>query len=345
MPLTMQDVANLAGVSVSTVSIVLNDKPGVSPQTREAVTQAARDLNYRLPERHPGVGASASKTIAVVQYADMGSAHEEDPSGLPPRYMRGIQDFFRSHNVGLTVIANYREGNALNIAYPLLEEGLRYDGAILIQCPSRESTLLRRVLDEGSPAVAISRDWPALPISTVGQDHRQQAKLALDHLIRLGHRRIGLLAADSDRPYDWFHIRMGVYRETMESLNVWDQERVAIGPDAGRAALALLDRRPDTTAIFAISDVRAISAMEALGDAGLQVPQQVSITGLDDSRPTPEGYPGLTTVAFPHQAVGRLAAKTLMERIDSEDTMYSRVFVRSWLVERESSAEPRASAA
>jgi LacI family transcriptional regulator len=334
----MQDVASRAGVSVSTVSIVLNDKPGVSQQTRVTVLRAARELDYRLPaQRLP------ASTMAVVHYASPDAPPDAEATGLPPRYLAGIQEYAGEHGISLTVLTGYREGDPLHIGREILEgDGARFDGLILIMCPSRESRTLQRAVAEGIPTVAISRDWPNLPISTVGQDHGQQARLALEHLVALGHRRIGFLAASGDLSYDWYQVRLDAYRRTVEPLGWWSEDLVAVGDDPGAAALALLERRPDATALFAVSDPNACSAMRALTRSGISVPDDISVTGLDDSLAAPAGCPGLTSVAFPHQRAGYLAAKVLHEHLADDELAYSRVYLNSWLVRRGSTAEPRA---
>jgi LacI family transcriptional regulator len=239
------------------------------------------------------------------------------------------------------LISHYQEGDSHNVGRQLLErDHLDYDGLILIYAPSRESVVLRRALGQEIPVVAISRDWPDLPVSTVGQDHPQQARLALEHLIRLGHRRIAFLALETDRPYDWFGVRLSCYQEAMASLGTYDPELVLVVPDARQAAQALLARRPDVTALFAIHDSAATAAMRGLRQAGIEVPRQVSVIGIGDDISTQEGLPGLTTVGFPAQKVGFLAAKVLLEHIEDPELSYSKVFVDSWVVERDSCAAP-----
>lgn len=342
MPPTMLDVARKAGVSPSTVSLAMNNKPGVSSETRDLILRIAAELGYEFAKEPSRQVTSAPITIAVAQYALRGEGHTASLTGLPLEYISGIRNYAREQDASLTVVANYLETDERHVGQPLLDaEAVDYDGLILIHCPSPHSRLIARAIETNRPVVAISRHWPDLPINTVGQDHRQQASISLEHLVSLGHRKIAFLGRNISEDYEWFGIRLDAYRRTMKRLDCWDERRVVIEPDSGQAALALMERCPDTTAIFAIGDEEASVAIKALCDAGISVPGQVSVVGMNNSCQPPEGYPSLTTVAFSGLLVGYLAAKTLVEHIRNQDLAYSRIFVRSWLIKRESTAPPR----
>lgn len=340
MPPTMADIAERAGVSISTVSLVLNDKPGVSEQTRAAVLEIARELGYRLPRHHPDL--PRQKTILVVHFASQGPSGIGDLPALAADYVGGIQDYCQGKGVNWALIAHYEEGKRQHVGVQLLERGaLACDGLILVTPPSRESMLLQQALRERIPAVVISRDWPDLPLSSVGQDHPQQARLAMNHLVQLGHRRIGFVAPSWVSGYSWCQVRLDIYRETMAALDRYDPGQVAIGPDACQATHSLLDRRPDVTAIFGVNDAAAVGAMRGLHARGMRVPEEVSVIGVGDNCPAPEGYPALTTIGFPSRKVGYLAGRLLLEQLEDEELAYSRIFVQSWVVERDSCAPPR----
>lgn len=340
---TMADVAEQAGVSISTVSLVLNDRPGISPEVRSAVLKAADDLGYRLPVRRSPKPASETKTITVVHYAGPESVSTSEVSGLFVDFVTSIREFFQDKNVNWTLIANYREGDESNLGFHLLEGGqLSCDGMLVMGIMSQHSCLVQQAVEEDLPLVVLSRNWPEVPISTVSQDHYQHARIALDHLTGLGHRKIGFLARESDRHYDWFQARLACYRDTMAELGEQAGEGlIAVGTDGAEAAKELMARRPDVTAIFAIHDENAVAAMQGLREIGLRVPEDVSVIGLDDSARPPQGYPALTTVAFPHHKVGRLAAELLLKQIEDGTLLYSKVFVRSHLIERASCSKPR----
>jgi LacI family transcriptional regulator len=315
----------------------LNDKPGISLETRTAVLEAADDLGYRLPKRRPRRGSTQIRTITIVHYAD--NEAESLTHGLPPQYVAGIEEYLRPHNVRWTFVNNCREGDTRDAAFRLLE-GVKSssDGFILIAVPGRDTGLLQYALRENVPVVLISRNWPDLPVSTVGQDHRQQAMLALDHLIELGHRKIAFLASEPSRSYSWFKVRLACYRELMLSIGEWDEELVVSGADPRKAVKALLLHRPEVSAVFAINDGLAVQTMQGLHEMGVKIPHQVSVIGLDDSLPPVEGLPGLTTVAFPHRKAGYLAAQLLLDHIEDGERAHTKVVLQSWLVKRASCA-------
>jgi DNA-binding LacI/PurR family transcriptional regulator len=340
---TMSDVAEKAGVSTSTVSLVLNDKPGISAEVRAAVLKAADELGYRVRRRFPHRVTAEMKTVAVVHYASPETAYQFEVSGLFVDFVASIQEYFQHEkNVNWALIPNYREGDAGNLGFQLLkDETVLSDGLILIGIMTPQCSLLQRAMKDDIPVVVLCRHWPDLPVSTVGQDHRQQARTALDYLVQLGHRKIAFVAREIDQAYDWFSVRLACYKEIMTELGEGvDEELIAVAANGAQAAKALMTRRSDVTAIFAIHDENAVEAMRGLREMGLLVPQDVSIVGLDDSKASPEGYPGLTTVGFSHAKVGQLAAEFLLRQIEDDDLHYSKVFVQSHLIERDS-CKPR----
>jgi LacI family transcriptional regulator len=180
-----------------------------------------------------------------------------------------------------------------------------------------------------------------VPVSTVSQDHEEQARTALTHLVRLSHRKIGFVAREVDRDCDWFDIRLRCYRETLERIDQpWDETLISIGEDGKEAVTALLARHPDVTAVFAIYDRVAVEAMQGIAALGLDIPADLSIIGLDNADKAPPGYPALTTVGFSHFRAGNIAAKLLADQIEQPELSYGRVVLRSELIERASCARP-----
>ncbi len=339
---TMSDVAEKAGVSISTVSLVLNEKPGISPDLRTLVLKAVEEVGYRLPARASVKLSPDPKSVTVVHYASPQPDSAGEVSGIFVDFVTSIRDCYQERNVNWTVIANYRDGDHNNLAYHLLEsDALLSDGFILMGIASRNSPLLKRIRDENKQVVVLSRNWPDLPISTVSQDHARHASIALDYLVGLGHRKIAFVARDVDREFDWFETRLNCYRELMTSLGEWDESFVSVAENAAEATRAVLARHPETTAFFAIHDENAVVTMATLIQMGYRIPQQMSVIGLDDSARAPQGFPPLTTVGFAHSEIGRLASELLLEQISNPDMAYGKLFVTSRLIERSSCAAPR----
>jgi len=332
MPPTMADVAERAGVSKSTVSLVLNNKPTVSLELRKAVLEAASELGYHLPARRAARRSIETKSIVAVHY----ERYRSDPmtTSILLNYVAGIQAFVRDKDVHLTFVTEERR-ELHQFGYQLLDGAhLSADGAILMGWSARrDGEILHMLIDRGLPLVVLSRDWPDLPISTVGQDHHQQADIALDYLIGLGHRQIAFLAAEADRQHEWFEWRLQSYEHKMRELRgTVDQDLVVVAKDCVEATRALAVRRKDVTAIFAITDPNAIAAIRGLRATGLDVPRDMSVVGLDGAVTGVEDCPELTTVAWPHFQAGYLAGELVLKQIENKHLYFSKVVVRSELV-------------
>jgi DNA-binding LacI/PurR family transcriptional regulator len=341
MPTTMAEVARRAGVSKSTVSLVLNDRPTVSPELRQAVLQAASELGYRLPAHRPQRRATGNRSIVAIHYERYRS--EPQITSLLIDYVSGIQSFVRDKDINLTLIADYCEDDQ-QLGVRLVQDGhLAVDGAILMGWSARrDGRLLRMFVDQKVPLVVLSRNWPDLPISTVGQDHHQQACIALDHLIQLGHKKIAFLATEDDQRHEWYEWRLEYYEQSMrQHCQQVDPELVVIGRNGFQAVQSLLSRRPDVTAVFAITDPNAIAAMRGLREMGLLVPQDVSVIGLDGITLQTDDVPALTTVAWPHFEAGRQAAELLLRQIENDQIYYQKLVLQSRLVVQASCAPPR----
>jgi len=336
----MADVAELAGVSISTVSLVVNGRPGVSSAARQAVLKAVEELGYRLPDRGASRSSSA-RAVSIVHYVTRGPVGRLEFKGsigarIMDQYMQGIRHCLRKEHTNWELFGCYHESADTDLAFRFLNaQGFSSDGLILMGANAgQDSWLIQQILQERIPAVAISRHWPDIPISTVGQDHYQQAGIALDHLIQLGHRRIGFVAQEISQRNDWFAWRLTCYRRAMLKLNGRvDEEWISVAENGAESAKALMQRRPDVTAMFAVDDETAIQAMEGLFELGLDVPRDVSVIGLNGYTDTPEGYPALTTVGYPQYEVGYCAAEMLLRQIEDNSMYYGHHFVRSYLVE------------
>jgi LacI family transcriptional regulator len=338
----MDDVARRVGVAKSTVSLALNGKPGVSSELRQTILQVADELGYHLPPSRPSRGSSPHRTFAVVYHVVQAS--EAEPEGVALGYMRGIQSYARRHQISLTVLTDYPGGVVQRFSLQFLDnvdpspEGLIVMGAGL----KRSSPFIQWARERSVQVVALSRNWPDVPLSTVSQDHAEQARIAMEHLTKLGHRRIGFLARSVDQDCDWFETRLRCYREALKAVGEpFDETLVSIGVDGGQAATALLENRPDVTALFGIYDRVAVGALVAIQDLGIDIPHDLSIIGLDNAEQPPQRCPALTTVGFSHFGMGRSGARLLADQIEQPELSYARLILHSSLIERETCAVPR----
>lgn len=341
----MDDVARQAGVSKSTVSLALNNKPGISAELKQTVLHAAAELGYRLAKNRPLARSAAARTIAVVHSEpDQPPSGAPEPTGLFLRYLDGIRAFAQPAGLNLTVIADYRDGDTEGLAFQLLHgQDAAFDGLILMGWSARqENQLVQQALQRGLPAVALSRYWPELPISTVGPNYHQQVYIALDHLVQLGHRRIAFVARENGRRYDWFGLRLAAYMASMRQLTGGvDEALIVLGATGQEAVDTLLQRRPDVTAIFAVNDDFAIEVLQGLQELGLQAPEQISVVGQDNMATLLQPDLELTTVGFAHFDVGYLAAELLHQQMETTALSHGNLWVRSYLVHGKSCAPPR----
>ncbi len=354
MSATMDDVAKYAAVSKSTVSLALNDKPGISPALKAIEIQAADALGYQHPKKRlpseravsssAAPHAAAAYSIAVV-HAQSGHKAEQgyQPTDLYLNYLMGIKRFAESAGLHLTIIADYDETDRMQLAFHLVQNDLSsFDGIILMGGSATQSSrLVTQILDKGIPAVALSRVWPQLAISTVGPNYHQQVQLAIDYLVSLGHRRIGFVAREHDQRFEWFRWRLDAYQALMEkAFSGVDETLIAIGTDGATATAELLTRAPDVTAVFAINDECALEVMAGAQHCGRQIPHDLSVIGQDNVIELMGDEPFLTTVDFPHNEVGALAAELLLHRLRNPDISHCNLWVQCALVLRASCGQP-----
>lgn len=347
MTVSMDDVAARAGVSKSTVSLVLNNRSGTSEEMRTRVLEAAQEVGYQLPGQRARPGESspltAAPVIALVHCVDEASNIDPGLTQLYLAYRNGIQRFTHGRDISIMLVTSYRDGVVDSLSYQLLaQEERTFDGFILMGPGLRRSShLIQRALDQQIPTVILGRSWPDIPISSVSQDHFEQAVLIMDHLLSLGHERIGFVARNVDRAYDWFEWRLKAYREAIESkLGSNADALTAIADGVPAAVDQLLAGQARVTAIFGLNDHVAYEVMASLRSKKYDVPKDISVVGIDGVYKLQEGLPRLTTVTFPHEEVGFLAAELLLKQFENHNLRNARLTVRSHLISGDSCAEP-----
>ncbi len=328
---TIRDVAERAGVSKSLVSLVLRDAPHVSDAKRAAVHKAIDELGYRpnavarsLVRRRTRVLGLLIDDIHNPFFADMVGGID------PAARAAGYATFINSGSRSVT-----REAAALET---MLE--LRVDG--IIMAGSRLET--RRIAGTARtvPIALLTRTVRLGSIDTVVNDDFSGARLAVDHLVALGHRRIAHV--DGGREPGGPSRRRG-YERAMEAHGLERFVKVAKGAfteDGGaRGTRKLLEASSPPTAIFAGNDQAALGAFAALDDAGLRVPEDVSLVGYDNTSVAALRHISLTTINQPRAEMGERAVELLVERIDGGRTEALHVVMEPTLVERATTAPPR----
>ncbi len=330
-PVTMEDVARHAQVSRALVSLVMRDSPNVSPLRRSAVRRAALELGYNPNRLASRLASRRTKTLGVMLldlhnpfFADIydGIAAGAEGSGNQLMFAVGSTD-------------PARETAAIR---SLLD--LRVDGILLAGYTGIPEDLARMLA--GTPAVVIARDVDTPGIDSASASDLRGAQLAVEHLQDLGHKKILHIAKPPDLPYPGR--RLG-YVQAMENRGL---APVMITADmterGGRQAISrYLDSGADQpTAIFTANDLVALGVLDELSSRGVSVPGDVSVVGYDNTELAGSHLVSLTTVDHHAQELGRLAAATILQRLDGDTQSPSiSLHVDPRLVVRRTTAPPR----
>lgn len=308
---TSADVAAMAHVSRTTVSLVLNERTGIKipDETRQRVLAAAATLVYHPNSVARQLAHGASRTLGLVLRQ---SPEQVANDGLLAETLRGLAGAARAadHRVLLeTLIPG--EGRYAD----LIRSG-RTDG-LIVSGPRYDDEELVELARDGFPVV-IQGSLPGLEVPSVDVDNEAGARLAVEHLLALGHRCIACIT-NAPLAYTAASERMAGYREVLAAAGIAEEPSlVAEGafdaPSGHRAMVEILSHAtPD--AIFVASDVVAIGAIAGLREAGLSVPGDVSIVGFDAIPLAAYLDPPLTTISVPAYDLGRAAGRAILDRI------------------------------
>lgn len=334
---SLREIAEQAGVSVATVSRVINDvdRQKVSEDTRQRVLEIARSLRFRPnPQAVSLVTRRPPGTLGLV--IPYGSHVFE--SFYFTEIIRGAVDAANAREMNITLFVPRHDAEDEEMRDVLL--GRNSVAGLLLIGTRINDPAIRHCRDGHIPVVVVNNSALDGDVSAVDCDNVSGARDAVRHLIRLGHRRIGFIAGPETSSNA--HDRLEGYRRGLAEAGIgFDPVLVVSGgfEEAGgrRAMRELLQLNPRPTALFAANDVMALGAMKAVKRAGLRVPEDVALVGFDDVPLAQHVEPALTTVHQPIYQVGRRAAETLLSHIsEGEDARPVRHVVRTRLVVRES---------
>jgi len=328
---TIDDVAADAGLSIKTVSRVLNGEPNVRPQTRERVLAAAKRLAYQ-----PNVSARrlASKRSFVI-----GLLYDNPDSDYVMAIQEGTLAVCRRHDYHLLIQPCRIPSPSLVDEALSLHQRSTVDGLILTQPVADFEPLINALIDAGMPFVRISQRDLATAAACVSVDDEQAARRITDHLILLCHTVIGFIMAHPDHGSS--HDRLKGFRASLRSHGLPDGhalvEQGLYTFESGYAcAQRLLARSPRPTAIFASDDHMAMGVLTAAYERRLVVPGGLSVCGFDDTPMARYACPPLTTARQPIRQVARLATECLINRLQSKQVEQRLYVLESKLVLRES---------
>lgn len=306
---TIEDVATAAGVSVATVSRALRGLPHVAPTTRHRVEQVATELAYRPDPAAARLATGRSRTVAL--------AVPVLNSWYVSQVVSGAEAVCSAGGYDLIVMGVTGEAARRALLAPDSSLHRRVDGVVFIDIAVDADEVVR-LTERGLAVVTLGNITPGCPSVTI--DEEQVARLATDHLLGLGHRRIGLLGGQRDDPLGFTvpHRRREGYLLALEQAGIpFDSDLEAVGNFSvlgGREAMAsLLGLTDPPTAVFAMSDEMAFGAILAVREAGLAIPDDCSIVGVDDHDLSI--VVGLTTVRQPVADHGARAARLLIDQL------------------------------
>jgi LacI family transcriptional regulator len=325
-------VAERVGLTASTVSAVLNNSAAarsVPESTKNRVLEAARALNYSPNFLARSLRVSRTYTIGVIL--------EEIGDAYGSLIISGIERYLRQQNFFFLAVA-HRHDEKLLATYSKMLRDRGAEGFITVDTLLAEEPAL--------PTVAVGGHRPVKRVTNIVLDHRHAAGLALQHLIDLGHEEIAFmrgakLSVDSDDRWNAIcevakKLRIRMRPELIVQLAGCDPT-----PNLGYPfAKQLLARKQPFTAIFAYNDISAIGCISAFQEAGLRVPDDVSVVGFDDIQSAAYISPSLTTVRQPLQEMGEIAARTLLDRIEGRMKDILEIAIEPNLVVRRSTAPP-----
>jgi LacI family transcriptional regulator len=331
---SLKDLAAHLGLSQTTISFVLNDAPlakNLTEETRRRVLEAARQFNYRPSYFALNLNKSGSDSVGVIV--------PEHSEGFFTVVMGGVEKYLlQKHFVYFTACHYWKPKLIEEYTRLLINRGA--EGLLLLNTNADFETTL--------PVVTIAAHKVKEGVTNVVIDHVAAARLTIEHLYQNGHRKIAFMKGHRhviDTDYRW-DATMEVAREY--GVQPTPERTVGIqsnnwSPEVGYAPTQqLLAATRDFTALVCFNDTAAIGAVRALHEAGMRVPEDVSVIGFDDILAAQFHVPSLTTIQQPLAAMGKLAATILLDRIANPEKQYApTIMVKPKLIVRESTAKAK----
>lgn len=328
---TMKLVAEMSGVSITTVSHVINNTRVVSKDVRDRVESVIQQLNY--------VPSAIARSLKNDRSNTIGMMIPNNSNPYFAEVIQGVEDasFEQGFNI---ILCNAYDDPEKQLEYIRVLMSKRIDGLILVSSGTDES-LAKLLAEVNVPKVLVDREVAGVSADFIEADHEQGAYLATRYLIELGHREIACVSG----PQELLPCqdRISGYHRALHEAGLTEKPEYLIYSDftsqGGYAAFEQMLHLPNRpSAIFASNDLMAFGGICAAHAAGIRIPDQLSVVGYDDIALASFCTPPLTTVAQPKYEIGSVTAKTLIERIVNSDMPWKRDKLETQLVVRQSTA-------
>lgn len=329
----MRDVAERAGVSLSAVSLVVNGKPGVAPEKRARVLEAMNALGY-IPSGRRHTGAETKVVGLLMESLSLQASND----GFYTRIIAGIEE--TAYRLGYRILLHLYRPNVDPISDIRELMGRDVDGMIIANDGDITADVIRQIAAIGNPVVLVENHLPD-PIHAVTADNFTAGWIMTNHLIECGHRRIGALPGPNK--YSSLRDRLRGHTVALLEHGLTIDSELQPPPISGDPRKGYLQMRQllalqePPTAVFAVSDKSAFGAMEAIKEAGLRIPDDISIVGIDDVMESAYSTPPLTTYHVPKHKLGELAVGVMHNLLTSNMPPVKTLLIGQ-LIERASTA-------
>lgn len=332
---TSQDVARAAGVSRTTVSLVLNNVDAqISGDTRQRVLEAAKQLDY-----HPNVSARrlVQGRSRVIGFVEHHSPYQSFADAFMAEVLRGLHAVAIQYDYHVIFEPISDEARGRDYCLKLVQE--RHVDGIVYSGPRFNDVALESLAEANIPVV-LQGHLPGCPFPSVDIDNVASAKLATEHLINLGHTQVGMIT-NAPLIYTAATDRLAGYRLALQEAGIdVDECSIRYGsftPESGFQAMrSLLHQQPNISAVFVASDVVAMGAIEAIHQAGLKIPEQIALVGFDNIPWCAYLNPPLTTIRVPSNALGWSAGHLLIQALDNDNYEQDHIILDTELIIRRS---------
>src|SRR5690625_155237 len=332
MAVTIKDVAKMAGVSISTVSRVINDSKPVSPESRRKVLHAIETLGYEPNEIARSLVTKRSNLIGVI-VDDIGNYYIS-------QIVRGIEEIGRMYNYDIVLCSSYGDAET-ELKFLQLLRSKQVEG-VIIASEIINKELIDLVDKLRIEIMYLNRYYSIPELPTITIDTEKAINLMMDHLKDLGHRKIVYLTQENDIDLRIENTKIKTYKEAMKNMGGQplvhrvDSHRIDGGYKAGPKLVEILQKH-DATAVFCCQDELAIGLMNYMYDNNIKVPEDVSVVGYGDISVAGIYRPALTTIREPYYDIGAVAIRKILKELIGESIDDRNIELPVRLIKRKSS--------